>query len=445
MENKQKEGADVSMTEGFFMILTALMFDLTQLIIDIILLGFGFVINWMISIMAYFTFFVWYKMKGVNFSNWRRAAIFNGGALIEFLPLPLLGFLPAWTLSVIMMIMSVKIKKIVQSSLIITVFLVPILAQATVETGTNQLRANINPRDPGPNEKVTVILEGNGLDIARSRITWLLDGKIVEEGVGRNRLSFATGEVGSSQKIEISVSKSGLAPARKTLLFYPAEVDLIWEADTYTPPFYKGHSLPSSESAVKIVALPNIIDRFGRKIDAQELIYNWSKDSRDLPSFSGIGRNILTVSSPKLFGESIIAVTAGPADGSIKAKKTISINVFNPTIIFYKNHSLGGVMYNTAFSSDYRPEEGDISIKAEPYFISKTKSGPASQGGLKYVWTVNGRPAIPNSNDFSLLTIESDKSGPVDIGLKINNLQNALQVVSSNLKINTTWKEPTNF
>ena len=77
MENKQKEGADVSMTEGFFMILTALMFDLTQLIIDIILLGFGFVINWMISIMAYFTFFVWYKMKGVNFSNWRRAAIFN--------------------------------------------------------------------------------------------------------------------------------------------------------------------------------------------------------------------------------------------------------------------------------------------------------------------------------------------------------------------------------
>lgn len=440
MEKEREEtGIDISITEGFFMVLTALMFDLAQLIIDIILLGFGFVVNWMISIMAYFTFYMWYKMKGINFTDWRKAAIFNGGALTEFLPLPLSGFLPAWTLSVIMMIMSVKIKKIVQSSLIIIVFLVPILAQATVETGSNQLRANISPRDPGPSEKVTITLEGNGLDIARSRIIWFLDDKTVEEGVGRNRLSFTVGEVGSSQKVEVSASKSGLIPARKTFLFYPAEVDLIWEADTYTPPFYKGHSLPSSESAVKIVALPNIIDRFGKRIDDKELIYDWSKDSRDLPSFSGVGKNILTVSSPKLFGESVITVTASAADGSVKAKKTISINVFNPTVIFYKNHSLGGVMYNAALSSNEQRGDGEISIKAEPYFISK------GEGGLKYIWTVNGRPAIPNSNDFSLITVEPDKSGSVDIGLKINNPKNVLQTVSSNLRIDLTWKEPTNF
>ena len=48
-------------------------------------------------------------------------------------------------------------------------------------------------------------------------------------------------------------------------------IDLFWEADTYTPPFYRGHSQVSAESEVEVVADAYIYDRTGKKLPDNQL------------------------------------------------------------------------------------------------------------------------------------------------------------------------------
>lgn len=95
----------ISKTDAFLMISVALFYDLLQAGIDLITFGFGFTVNWLVSIWAWLTFFLWFKIKGVDFKQWKNTLGFNGGAFMEIIPIPLINSLPVWTASTIMMIL----------------------------------------------------------------------------------------------------------------------------------------------------------------------------------------------------------------------------------------------------------------------------------------------------------------------------------------------------
>jgi len=56
----------------------------------------------LISVWAWLTFYVWFKIRGVSFINPKRFAVLNGGALLEMIPV--INTLPAWTLAVFLLI-----------------------------------------------------------------------------------------------------------------------------------------------------------------------------------------------------------------------------------------------------------------------------------------------------------------------------------------------------
>lgn len=60
------------------------------------------VVDILISVWAWLTFYVWFKIRGVSFINPKRFAVLNGGALIEMIPI--VNSLPAWTLAVFLLI-----------------------------------------------------------------------------------------------------------------------------------------------------------------------------------------------------------------------------------------------------------------------------------------------------------------------------------------------------
>ncbi len=71
---------------------------------------------------------------------------------------------------------------------------------------------------------------------------------------------------------------------------------LLWQADdSYVPPFYKGKAMPSAESSIKVVALPEI--RNGSTIvSVQNMTYSWQKDYNKDVNDSGYGnRNVLSI------------------------------------------------------------------------------------------------------------------------------------------------------
>ena len=86
------------------MVCTALFFDVLQW-----LLAFVFM-DWLVSIFAFLTFFVWFKLYGMKFMTPKRLATMGGAFIIEIVPI--LAALPAWTGAVVVLILDYKAKKI---------------------------------------------------------------------------------------------------------------------------------------------------------------------------------------------------------------------------------------------------------------------------------------------------------------------------------------------
>lgn len=92
-----------------FMVSVALFYDAVQGIINLIPI-LGQILSGLISMFAFLTFYLWFKLKGLNFVTPKRAAYLGGGLLIELIPI--LNILPAWTLAVTLLALDSKTKKV---------------------------------------------------------------------------------------------------------------------------------------------------------------------------------------------------------------------------------------------------------------------------------------------------------------------------------------------
>lgn len=88
---------------GGLMIGVAVIYDAIQGFLTFILIG--FLVNWIITIWAWLTFYFWFKTKGVSFLG-SKALVLNGGGLAEFIP----GFnsLPVWTAAVVALVIMTR-------------------------------------------------------------------------------------------------------------------------------------------------------------------------------------------------------------------------------------------------------------------------------------------------------------------------------------------------
>jgi len=90
------------------MIFTALCFDGIQALIGWIPIA-GNILADLMSIFIFLTFFLWFYMEGIKMITPKRMTSMIGGGLIEMIPY--LNLLPAWTLVVVYLIGTTKIKE----------------------------------------------------------------------------------------------------------------------------------------------------------------------------------------------------------------------------------------------------------------------------------------------------------------------------------------------
>lgn len=91
---------------AILMVGVALFFDLLQMFLNFVLIG--FILNpILVTPIAFLTFYLWYKMRGVGLSDSaKRFAVYVAGFLLELIPI--LNTLPGLTLSTLTMIMIVR-------------------------------------------------------------------------------------------------------------------------------------------------------------------------------------------------------------------------------------------------------------------------------------------------------------------------------------------------
>ncbi len=313
-----------------------------------------------------------------------------------------------------------KLNKIIPTSLFLGFLLLPFIAQA-IPSNTD-IVVKMRPEFPRANQSVSLVIESFAMDLNRAEINWYKNGVLQRSGLGEKAFSLETRGLGSVENILIEIV-NGSQVISKNINIKPAEVDLVWEADSFTPPFYKGKALNSHQSNVRVVVVPNLVTSSGVKVDSGDLIYRWRKDWTVLGSESGVGKNILSLNQFKSFRDSLIIVDVETLDGSLRAQRTISIKDHSPKVFFYKKDSLLGTMFNTAISGQFNLNEDEISIVAYPFFFSERDF---LRGNLQYSWSMNNK-RVDNDSNAIVLRQEEESEGTSNLSLSVKNVSKMMQ------------------
>jgi hypothetical protein len=303
-------------------------------------------------------------------------------------------------------------------------FLVPVGAGAQSPGLGLSLKLSAKPENPEPGKLVTFSIQNYIKDLDRSLVSWFVNGSLVSQGVGKTTYEFKNSKSGVVYNVLVEVLFNDGSVSSDRLSITPSSVDLIWEADSYVPPFYKGKSLHAGAGKLKIVAVPDLIEN-GSRQSQNSLVYTWEKDGEIISKDSGYGKYVIEIDGSQ-FGRPLrIGVTAESLTGNVTAKKTIIIPVSQTKILLYENNPLIGVRYERALEESFGLKDRELVIDAYPYHFSSLSKNDAS---ITYEWAV-GKTKVPSSEDFisRLILRKGDDPGEQAISLKATSLSHILQ------------------
>lgn len=88
------------------MLIVALLFDGIQILLQFIPIA-GQILGSVIGLLAFMTFFLWFALKGTRFLTAGKMMTMTGTLFVE--AIPLVGSLPLWTLSIVLMFITSKL------------------------------------------------------------------------------------------------------------------------------------------------------------------------------------------------------------------------------------------------------------------------------------------------------------------------------------------------
>jgi len=295
---------------------------------------------------------------------------------------------------------------------------------------SNYLKIQTVPQSPTPGETIRVTIESYLTDLNKATVSWTLNGSTLLSGVGKKAFSFQNGKNGSATYLTIDITTNDGINIQKRLSWNPVGVTILWQANTYTPPFYRGKALASYQARIRAVAIPD--NTSGQNaLNAGNLTYTWQKDGTVAGSSSGYKKNTFTFSAPKPYGSTNVKVLASSIDDTFSSETKIDLPITNPFILFYENLPLLGIWYNSPLNQSTTLTKKEISLSAEPYFFSIDDSDPPS---LAYNWSVNGKRTQSYGKNI-ILRNEAGGRGDSIVSLVMNNNKQTFQTASRKLGI----------
>lgn len=207
------------------------------------------------------------------------------------------------------------------------------------------------------------------------------------------------------------------------------QIDLVWQAETYTPASYEGRALPTTGSEVVVTGLAYGADgRVNNNYD-----WRWEKDGYQIHSASGLGKNVLRFRTGNPRTAHQIKVALHDSAGKRLAETSTTILVSEPRVMFYQEEAWG-VDYSRALVGTLRLAQAETKILAEPFYFSRSA---VANRGLGYDWRLNSESLVANTEDarrFSLLLPDPlPESAKATLELRIVNLAESLQKASHSL------------
>lgn len=299
------------------------------------------------------------------------------------------------------------------------------LARAQVPASIDGIDITINPSNPTPGGNVDITLQDYLSDISAANITWMVNGQKVTAGIGKNDITITAPALGKNSNVTILIHTQDGKDIQKSVTIKSGSVDMVWESRGYAPPLYQGKQNFAYENSVKIIAMPHLANSSGVEIDPTTLVYNWKQDSTVLQDQSGYGKQAITISGSVIPRPTTIYVDVSTRDSSETASGVITLQAGSPSVVFYKDDPLYGVLYNIALGSQAIFSNQEITLLAAPFSFNMPS---LTRNNLQYTWNINGADQNNlSSNRSATLRVQdtsSDASYPVQL-----QLQNTAQIL----------------
>ncbi len=305
------------------------------------------------------------------------------------------------------------------------------------------------PKIPKPGETVYIQITSYLTDLNKAKITWKQDGKEILTQTGAVAIQVEAPTSGKSSTISIIITKEKGGTITHTINLNPADVDLIYETDTYAHPFFKGKRLFTSESFINFIAVPNFITQSGTQINAENLVYTWSINGIVQQSISGYGKNTFSTKGTLIERPMTITVEVSAINSNLLASKSITLKSTTPDVVLYENNPILGVVYDKAIKGEYILERNQVDFEAVPFNFDVEGKNNIN---LLYSWAINGtkiQSKLPQEN-YLLLQNNTNEEGTAFIKATVKHAQNILQTTETSLelhfkKVNEINNEEINF
>lgn len=280
----------------------------------------------------------------------------------------------------------------------------------TFDNGAN-ISMRMVPSSPEANSVVKVLLSSFSLNLDTSETTIKINGKVIKNNAYSVReFEFKTGANGKEIIIEIeSVDSNGMV-YKVVKKIIPESVDLLYESyDSYIPPFYEGGGDILSDSKVRIVAMPEIYDKNGKKIATSDLIYKWSEKGTVDIKKSGYGKNVYYIDRIKAAPiKTIVAVDVVTKDGLISAHRRIIINSKEAKPYIYLQNSPEDFSLRTPIvGGNIEVENNNIFLRSVPYFMNDI----GDRELVKDSWFINGKEQKEHEGDSIISIVNNSSNG----------------------------------
>jgi len=330
-----------------------------------------------------------------------------------------------------------KVKTIKLKLFLVGIFIIGIVSfpslsfsEMQIEVQGDEINVETIPNNPEPYQNVTINLTSYATDLNKAVIVWQADSRTLLSGIGKTSYSFTTKGPDTTNIFDVTITPVGaMSVINKKIAIYPSEVEVLWESlNGYTPPFYKGKTLPTRGSMIKVIATPNTNTI---KSGMGSISYTWKNGSDTKLDSSGYNKNSYVFKNGLFDSVNEIKVTASSVSGNYGAEKSIKIPMYNPKIVFYKKSPTEGINYNTALDNNFAMTDDEMTIVAIPYFLAIKDN----EDKFNYNWTINGDPINTPLNKTVLTIRPTSRGGYANISLVLENINELFQSVTGQLKL----------
>ena len=297
----------------------------------------------------------------------------------------------------------------------------------------NVIILDVTPTNPGPYERVTISAESYSIDLNNTTISWFVNDVLKQQIIGGTSLQFTTGGLGSNTKIDVVAEGSGGVLESEQINIRPTDIDLLWQARTFTHPLYKGKSVASIGSSIDVEAVPHFINDAGRRLKTNELTYTWRVDKKVLPHASGRGKNTINLSQTKPIDSLLVEVEVESSDNILFGKHTILIPIRDSELLIYENNPLLGILFNKAVANLYSLIGQETKFIAYPFFMSLVDRNAPH---IDYLWRLDGETIVLGEDRGSITVSHTgSEEGEVEISTSVQNSREIFQKSDSRFKI----------